>query len=104
MMEGITLHDLDEEVELIKTHIPRGNFLREKHTRRTFRRHWQPELLNREPYESWKVTREQIAEKSREKAMDVLATHQPPRLSASTEAEIERILREHLGANFVLDD
>jgi len=104
MMEGITLHDLDEEMALIKANIPRGNFLKEKHTRRNYKRHWQPELLNKEAYETWSVTREQVAEKSRQKARDILSSHQTPRLPAAVEAEIERILREHLGPNFVLDD
>ncbi len=104
MMEGITLHDLDEEVALIKANIPRGNFLKEKHTRRNFRRHWLPELLNREAYETWSVTKEQVAEKSRQKARDILESHQPPRLPAEVEAEIERILRRHFGPNFSLDD
>jgi trimethylamine--corrinoid protein Co-methyltransferase len=104
MMEGITLHDLEEEVALIRANIPRGNFLREKHTRRSYRRHWQPELMNREPYETWSVTREQVAEKSCQKATEILASHQPPRLSVAVEAEIERILRKHLGLDFALDD
>jgi len=104
MMEGITLHDLDEEVDLIKANIPRGNFLKEKHTRRNFRHHWLPELLNREAYETWSVTKEQVAEKSRQKARDILESHQPPRLPSEVEAEIERILRRHFGPNFTLDD
>ena len=104
MMEGITLHDLDEEVALIKANIPRGNFLKEKHTRRNFRRHWLPELLNREAYETWSVAKEQVDEKSRQKAKDILVSHQPPRLPAEVEAEIERILRRYFGPNFTLDD
>lgn len=104
MMEGITLHDLEEEVALIRANIPRGNFMKEKHTRRTYRRHWQPDLMNREPYETWMTTGEQVAEKSRTKAKDLLASHQPPRLPAETEAEIEKILRNHMGPDFVLDD
>ena len=39
MMEGIQQHDLEEEVALIKANTPRGNFLKSKHTRRTFREH-----------------------------------------------------------------
>jgi len=103
MMEGISLHDLDEEVELIKSNIPRGNFLKEKHTRRNYKRHWHPDLLNKEAYETWIVHRESVAEKSRQKAKDILASFQPPRLPAKTEAEIERILRKHLGPDFSLD-
>jgi trimethylamine--corrinoid protein Co-methyltransferase len=104
MMEGITIHDLDEETALIKANIPRGNFLKEKHTRRNFKRHWLPDLLNREAYETWLVNREQVAEKSRQKAKDILSSHQSSKLPAAVEAEFERILREHLGPNFSLVD
>ena len=60
MMQGITLHDLDEEVALIKANTPRGNFLRAKHTRRTFREHWLPGILNRDTYETWQAKGETI--------------------------------------------
>jgi trimethylamine---corrinoid protein Co-methyltransferase len=104
MMEGITVHDLDEEVAMIKANIPRGNFLKEKHTRQNYKRHWQPQLLNREAYETWFLQREQVAEKGRQKARDILASHQPSRLPAKTEAEIERISRKHLGPDFSLGE
>ena len=103
MMEGITVHDLDEEIELIKANIPRGNFLKEKHTRRNYKRHWQPELLNKDAYETWVVDRVQVAEKSRLKAKDILVSHQPLCLPAEVEAEIERILRKHLAPDFALN-
>ncbi|MGD8998639.1 MAG: trimethylamine methyltransferase family protein, partial [Anaerolineae bacterium] len=48
LMEGVETHDLAEEVALIKANTPRGNFLKEKHTRRTFRRHWQPTIFSRD--------------------------------------------------------
>jgi trimethylamine--corrinoid protein Co-methyltransferase len=103
MMEGIGLHDLEEEVELIKANIPRGNFLKEKHTRRHYKRHWRPDLLNKEAYETWVEDRTQVAEKARQKAKDLLGSHQPPRLPAKVESEIERILRKHIGSEFSLD-
>jgi trimethylamine--corrinoid protein Co-methyltransferase len=104
MMTGITLHNLDEEVEMIKKNIPRGNFMKEKHTRSNYKRHWQPELLNKEAYETWMESKEMVSEKGREKAKDILASHKPPRLPATAEAEIERILQKHLGTEFSLRD
>ena len=100
MMQGIDLHDLDEEVALIKANTPRGNFLRAKHTRRTFREHWLPEILSREPYEGWQAKGESVADRCRCKARDLLAHHQPPPLSAKVEAELERILRRYQGPQF----
>jgi len=100
MMEGITLHDLDEEVALIKSNTPRGNFLKEKHTRRTFREHWQPGILSRDAYEAWEAKGETIEERCRQKAQDILEQHKPGRLPADVEAELERIVRRHLGPDF----
>jgi trimethylamine--corrinoid protein Co-methyltransferase len=100
MMEGIAIHDLDEEVALIKANTPRGNFLKAKHTRRTFREHWQPSILNRDAYETWRAPGETIEQVCQRKARDILSQHQPPPLPAGVEAELERILRRYLGPDF----
>jgi trimethylamine--corrinoid protein Co-methyltransferase len=100
MMEGISLHDLTEELALIEANIPRGNFMKEKHTREHYTRHWQPEILNRDAYETWVVDRQQIADKCQETARELLNSHQPAPLPAEVETEMERILRNYLGKNF----
>jgi trimethylamine--corrinoid protein Co-methyltransferase len=103
MTEGITLHDVEEEVALIKTNTPRGNFLREKHTKMRSRLHWLPEILDRDTYETWLAKGETVKSKSQAKANEVLSNHQPAPLSAKVEAEMERILRDHIGPNFHFD-
>lgn len=100
MIQGIQWHDLDEEVALIKANTPRGNFLKARHTRLTFREHWLPKILNRDTYETWQAKGETIESVCRLKARDILAQHQPPRLGAEVEAELERILRRFLGPEF----
>ena len=100
MMQGIDVHDLDEEVALIKANTPRGNFLRAKHTRRTFREHWLPGILNRDSYETWQAKGETIEQICRRKAREILAEHRPPPLSSGVEAELERIVRRTLGPEF----
>ncbi len=100
MMQGIDLHDLDEELALIKANTPRGNFLRAKHTRRTFREHWLPEILSRDTYEGWQAKGETVADRCRRRAQDLLTHHQPPPLPANVEAELERILRRFHGPEF----
>jgi trimethylamine--corrinoid protein Co-methyltransferase len=102
LMEGIESHDLAEEVALIKGNTPRGNFLKEKHTRRTFRRHWQPAILSRDSYEAWGVKGETIEQVCRRRVREVLEPHQSPVLSAEVEAELERIARRYLGPDFGL--
>ena len=100
MMQGIPLHDLEEEVALIKEKTPRGSFLGTRHTRRNFRRHWLPSVLNRETYETWQARGESIEQVCRSKAQEILAQHRPPPLPAGVEAELERIMRRHLGPDF----
>jgi len=100
LTEGIALHDLAEEVALIKANTPRGNFLRTKHTRRTFHRHWLPGILNRDSYETWQAKGRTIDDLCRSKAKDILAQHQPPSLPANVEAELEGIVRRFLGPDF----
>jgi trimethylamine--corrinoid protein Co-methyltransferase len=103
MIQGIDLHDVAEEVAIIKANTPRGNFLREKHTRRNYTQHWSPQILSRDAFENWSEKGLTIEESCRRKAVETLEQHPPPRLPASVEAEIERILRRFLGADFRLD-
>lgn len=103
MIQGIELHDIEEEVAIIKANTPRGNFMREKHTRRHYTEHWRPQILNRDAYETWQDKGQTIPQICRAKAIDLLNQHQPERLPASVEAEIEKILRRFLGENFHLE-
>jgi trimethylamine:corrinoid methyltransferase-like protein len=97
---GIPLGEIEEEVALIKANTPRGNFLRAKHTRRTFRQHWMPGVLNRDAYEAWQAKGKSVEDVCRRRAKDLLAGHVPPPLPADVEAELERIVRRYLGADF----
>jgi trimethylamine--corrinoid protein Co-methyltransferase len=103
LMQGITLHDLEEEVALIKSKTPRGSFLGTHHTRRTFREHWQPSILSREPYEAWRARGATIGETCQRKAQGILADHHPASLPASVEAGMERIVRRYQGSSFHFD-
>ncbi len=100
MVGGIAVHDLQEEVALIKANTPRGNFMKDKHTRLNYQRHWQPEVFSHDTYETWEEKGESIEQICRQKAQDILATHQPERVPAQVEAELERVLRRFLGSDF----
>ncbi len=100
MVQGIAVHDLEEEVALIKANTPRGNFLKARHTRRTFRHHWLPGILSRDTYEAWQSKGETIEQICRRQAQDILTHHQPPPLPAKVEAELEHIVRRYLGPDF----
>jgi trimethylamine--corrinoid protein Co-methyltransferase len=100
LMEGIDVHDLEEEIALIKERTPRGAFLGAKHTRRTFREHWQPGILSRDSYEMWQAKAESIESVCRRRAEELLAEHAPPPLPSAVEAELERVVRRYLGPEF----
>jgi trimethylamine--corrinoid protein Co-methyltransferase len=103
-MQGITVHDVEEEVALIKAKTPRGNFLGAKHTRQTFREHWLPIILSRDTYETWEAKGESIEDICRRRAEELLIQHQPPPLPASVEAELERIVRRYMGPDFSFEE
>jgi len=104
LMQGIDLHDLEEEVALIKANTPRGNFLKAKHTRRTFRQHWLPHILSRDSYDTWRAKGQTVEQVCRQKAREILEGHRPPLLPAAVEAELERIVRRHVGPEFHFDE
>jgi trimethylamine--corrinoid protein Co-methyltransferase len=103
MWEGITIHDLKEEVELIKSLTPRGNFMSTKHTRENYHRHWYPELISRDTYDTWKEKGKNIEDVCIQRALDILETHQPIPLQSKQEAELERIMHRYV-PDFTLAD
>ncbi|HSG43250.1 MAG TPA: trimethylamine methyltransferase family protein [Anaerolineales bacterium] len=103
MMQGISIHDLSEEVELIKANTPRGNFLKAKHTKTNYTQHWKPEILNKDAYETWLEKGTSLERKSREKAQQILKEHKHTPLPAGVEAELERIIRRFIGSDFGFD-
>ncbi len=96
MWGGISLHDPTEEVALIKAQTPRGNFMSAKHTRRNYRRHWYPEIISRDTYDTWKEKGETIEQICSRKAQEIVASHQPPPLPAGVDTELEKIMRRYL--------
>jgi trimethylamine--corrinoid protein Co-methyltransferase len=102
-MQGIPIHDLSEEVELIKSNTPRGNFLKAKHTRKNYTRHWQPAMFNRDAYESWHKRGQSLETKCRYKAKQILKEHKHAPLSPKVESELERIVRRFSGQSFGFD-
>ena len=96
MWEGITIHDPSEEVELIKKLTPRGNFMSQDHTRKNYRRHWYPEIISRDTYDTWKEKGQSLDQICNLKANEILASHRSARLPAKVEGELERIVRNYI--------
>jgi trimethylamine--corrinoid protein Co-methyltransferase len=96
MWEGITIHDPKEEVELIKSLTPRGNFMSTDHTRGNYRRHWYPEIISRDTYDTWKEKGISLDRTCNQKAIEILDSHRPAPLPSKIEAELERIMRDYI--------
>jgi trimethylamine--corrinoid protein Co-methyltransferase len=103
LIDGFGDQNLDTEVELIKKNTPRGNFLKEDHTRQNYNQHWQPEIFSRDAYDTWQEKGTTIEDNCREKAQDIIASHKPKLLPAQIEAEMEIILRRYLGPEYSLE-
>ena len=88
--------EMDREhlaVDLIKKIGPGGNYLAEKHTVKHFRTElWQPKHLNRDNPETWQEKGAlRYGDRVRQKAIDILATHQPKMLIPEIQARIDEI-------------
>jgi trimethylamine--corrinoid protein Co-methyltransferase len=93
ILQGIGLHDLDDEVAMIKRLTPRGNFLTERHTRDHYKGYWRPRIFTRDSFEAWQGKGQtSIREAARQRARELLAEHQPAPLSAEAMTFIEDLL------------
>ncbi len=73
----------------------RGNYLKHPHTRKWFKQeHFFPHVCNRFPYETWlKKGAKNIVERARDRAAEILTTHQPAPLADDVERELQAILK-----------
>jgi trimethylamine--corrinoid protein Co-methyltransferase len=92
MMDGIIVDDETLALEAIRNVRPGGNFLAEKHTKRHMRDLWQHTLMDRRPYNEWEEQRDGAQEWARDRAREILATHEPEPLDPKLEAELKRII------------
>jgi trimethylamine--corrinoid protein Co-methyltransferase len=91
---------VDEErlaVEVIEAVGPRGHFMEQEHTLRYMREIWQPALLDRMPAEAWeRAGRPSARDRARERARQILATHEPEPLPC--EPQIREIISARGGS------
>jgi trimethylamine--corrinoid protein Co-methyltransferase len=94
MVEGIAVDDETLALETIRAvgAGPAGNYLAQKHTKKHARDLWLPRFLDRRPYNVWEERRDGARDWAREKAQQILKTHQPDPLDPALAAELERII------------
>ncbi len=94
--KGIEVNEETMAIDVIDKVGPQGHYLLHEHTNRHFRTEtWEPEMLNRLPYEEWKnAGAKTLGEKVKEKTRHLIENHQPPEVPESAQREIEKILEE----------
>jgi trimethylamine--corrinoid protein Co-methyltransferase len=67
-----------------------GSYIGELETSRQFRKElYIPSLFSREPYDTWEKEGRRLAiERARERALDILAKHQPRQVEPAVEGEL----------------
>jgi trimethylamine--corrinoid protein Co-methyltransferase len=92
MMQGITVDDENLALDVIRAVGPGGNFLTQKHTLKHMRELYVPKFMDRRTYNEWEARRDSAPDWAREKARQILQTHQPALLDATLSAELEKII------------
>ena len=88
---GIEVNDTSLALDLIKQVGFSGNYLAEMHTAQHFRdEHLIPQLLPRDPYESWEEAGSKSAlDLAKERVRETIANHEPRTLDPAVERELE---------------
>ena len=94
--DGMSVSDEDLAVDVIDDVGPGGHFLANEHTLRNMRRNWRPRFFDRATWEEWESAgKPSPRDRARERAMEILAEHEPDPLPDGAEAELLRVIDEH---------
>ena len=90
---GVRFDDDALAVDVIHEVGPGGQFLSHEHTMRHWRELWVPQLFERRRLEAWQEKgSKQMRQRVRGATVALMDAHQPQPMTASVDAEIERIL------------
>jgi trimethylamine--corrinoid protein Co-methyltransferase len=91
LARGIEVNDESLALDLIKKVGYSGNYITAKETSRLYRKElFIPTLLSREPYETWEKEGCKLAiDHARERALDILAKHQPREIDPAIARELD---------------
>ncbi len=96
IVQGMEVNQENMAIDIIEEVGPQGHYLLNEHTNRNFRKEfWEPELLNRVPYEAWKSAgAKTLGDKVKEKTRHLIENHQGPEVPDGVWDKIEKILQE----------
>ncbi|MBN1453590.1 MAG: trimethylamine methyltransferase family protein [Anaerolineales bacterium] len=91
LARGIEVTDESLALDLIKKVGYSGNYITAKETSKLFRKElFIPSMFSREPYETWEKEGSKLAiDHARERALDILAKHQPREVDPAIESELD---------------
>jgi trimethylamine--corrinoid protein Co-methyltransferase len=92
--KGIVVDDENLALDAIRAVGPGGTFLSQRHTRQHMRQRWQPELIDRRPYNVWEETRDGARDWAQGKAQSILREYHPQPLEPAMDLELQRLIRE----------
>ena len=95
ILDGITVTEETIALDVIQEVGQSGQYLKSKHTRRTWRaEQFLPSLADRLGFETWKAQGSRdITDRARERALELVAKHQVPPLPEEQDRELDRIVR-----------
>jgi trimethylamine--corrinoid protein Co-methyltransferase len=91
--QGIQVNEEYLAVDAIRRVGPGGHFLGDKHTFKHFRENWQPDISDRNTYETWLANGgTTMGQRAKAKVKRLLETHRPEALSDEVNAQIDAIV------------
>jgi trimethylamine--corrinoid protein Co-methyltransferase len=95
MLKGFPVDDDSMPLDVIMEVGHEGHFMGKKHTLDHFRQMWQPTVTDGQTYKTWKAAGGKNAvDHAREKAKEILKTHQPVPLADDLRNELKGIVTE----------
>lgn len=92
-IKEVEVNDETLALDVIDKIGPDGNFMAAQHTRKHYREDWVPQLFERRNYETWqKAGSKSMRQRAQEKALEILAHHQPVPLPADVQQQLDRIV------------
>ena len=95
MLKGFTVDDDTIPLDVIAEVGHEGHYMGKKHTLDHFRQMWQPTVTDGQMYKTWKAAGSKSAvDHAREKAKEILKTHQPEPLAEDLKRELKSLVAE----------
>ncbi len=94
-MQGLQVNEETLALDVIDEVGPHGDFVTTEHTLRHFREDWYPGLFDRRKHEAWEAAGGMtLRQRARDKALQILETHQPEPLPADVQRKVDEIVAQ----------